>query len=72
MFPFFRRKREPPEHWVLDGLVSLRDAYSGILVTGGTGSGKTSGPMKEAILNLLTMGDEDEETGSLGAHRQGV
>ncbi len=44
------------QQFVVNGLVTLQQAYEGIVVTGGTGAGKSSGPMREAILNLLHMG----------------
>ena len=55
------RKRSPsapaaPEPEVLQGLVTLHQAYEGLLITGGTGSGKTTGPGAEAAMNLLRTG----------------
>lgn len=46
----------PPEPEVLQGLLTLHQAYEGLLITGGTGSGKTTGPGAEAALNLLKHG----------------
>lgn len=58
MFGLRRKKRTPaaPEPEVLQGLVTLHQAYEGLLITGGTGSGKTTGPGAEAAMNLLRTG----------------
>ena len=56
MFGLARKnvRSAPPE--VLAGLLTLHEAFEGIAIIGGTGSGKTTGPGAEAALNLLRLG----------------
>lgn len=48
--------RGAPERELIPGLLSLHDACSGVLVMGGTGSGKTTGPGEQMASGLLKHG----------------
>jgi hypothetical protein len=53
---FRRRRTSQPSTGILPGLVSIEDAFAGIALLGGPGSGKTTGPLAEITLNLLRHG----------------
>jgi hypothetical protein len=58
MLRLFRKKQQtrPRTPEVLGNLLSLHEAFEGLAIIGGTGSGKTTGPGAEAALNLLAQG----------------
>lgn len=55
MFKLFRKKVKQNEPELIRG-VTLSRAMEGVIVLGGTGGGKTSGPGKLLALNLLALG----------------
>jgi hypothetical protein len=56
MFGLLRKKKPPAPPEVIQGLVTTHQAFEGIAIIGGTGSGKTTGPGAEVALNLLLQG----------------
>lgn len=61
MFAWFGREVKPDPAWIIPGILTFHDCMEGIIVTGGTGSGKTSGPMFHIITELLLIGDDHDE-----------
>lgn len=60
--------KQDPE--LIPGLLTLHQAYEGVLVMGGTGSGKTTGPGEQMARALLALGGNERETGLLDPHRE--
>jgi zinc transporter ZupT len=62
-FGFLRKRkaRAKAEPWVIHGLITLHESFEGILIFGGIGSGKTTGPGQEIAMSLLTIGMEEDD-----------
>jgi hypothetical protein len=48
-----KANKASPSHDIIPGLVSMHQAYEGIVCIAGPGAGKTTGPLAEIALNLL-------------------
>ena len=51
----FSKPERAHDPWILEQILPLHNAFEGLVCTGGTGSGKSTGPMYTAIMNLLRL-----------------
>jgi hypothetical protein len=72
MFSLFGKKpKSPEEPYLIPELLTLEEAYQGVLIYGATGSGKTSGPGQHIAISLLKIGTQDgQETRDSSARGQ--